>query len=138
MDDELKTKYKSLFFGVRRSVRYHARRRMFFERCHMATSAVNVIFGSAALMAILASAPRVTGVAAASLLATAGFERRTWGTIQKSYKAVRRRVREDSASAAARYYVPGWFPGETPQRAAYFHEEGRPTDGWGMLLDGLY
>ncbi|MCH7664747.1 MAG: hypothetical protein IH936_02315 [Acidobacteria bacterium] len=75
----------------------------------------------------------------ASGLARAGFEKRTWGTIQGSYKEVRRRVREDSLEAAGRYYVPSWFPGETPCRAAYFcDEKGQPTDGWGVLLDSLY
>ena len=42
-----------LLFGVRRSIRYHARRRQFFDRWHMSTSAAGVIFGSAAMAALL-------------------------------------------------------------------------------------
>ena len=62
---DLESDHFNLLFGVRRSVRYHSRRQMFFDRCHKVTSGINVIFGSAALMTILANWPKeTTGVAA--------------------------------------------------------------------------
>ena len=42
-----------LMFGVRRSVRYHVRRRMFFDRLNLSASAISVIFGSAAMAAMI-------------------------------------------------------------------------------------
>lgn len=44
-----------LLFGVRRSVRYHVRRRMFFDRLNLSASAASVIFGSAAMAAMLSN-----------------------------------------------------------------------------------
>ncbi len=43
----------NLLFGVRRSIRYHNRRRMFFDRWATFTSAISVIFGSATVLALL-------------------------------------------------------------------------------------
>ena len=44
--------YQQLF-GVRRSVRYHQRRRSYFEACHGFTAAVQVISGSTAVAVLL-------------------------------------------------------------------------------------
>ena len=52
-------------FGVRRSVRYHMRRQRFFERWHMFTSAMAVIFGSATVVMVLSKlSPWLTAGAA--------------------------------------------------------------------------
>ena len=51
--EQLDLKWHNLLFGVRRSIRYHARRRMFFDRCRQFTSAVGVIFGSATIFTLL-------------------------------------------------------------------------------------
>ncbi|KKK94049.1 hypothetical protein LCGC14_2686750 [marine sediment metagenome] len=62
---DLDNKHSDLLFGVRRSVRYHSRRLMFFDRWHKVTSGINVVFGSAALMTILARWPHeITAFAA--------------------------------------------------------------------------
>lgn len=45
--------WNDLLFGVRRSVRYHERRRDFFETWNLATSAISLLFGSAALYSLL-------------------------------------------------------------------------------------
>ena len=45
--------WDDLLFGVRRSVRYHMRRQRFFERWHLVTSAIAVIFGSATVTMLL-------------------------------------------------------------------------------------
>jgi hypothetical protein len=58
----------ALLFGVRRSVRYHRRRERFFDAWGKFTSAVNVIFGSAAVTAILGSHPHL-GIAAGIVVA---------------------------------------------------------------------
>ena len=63
--DELETKHFKLLFGVRRSIRYHSRRQMFFDRFHKVTSGINIVFGSAALMTILAKSPSEITAAAA-------------------------------------------------------------------------
>ena len=44
------TEWHALLFGVRRSIRYHARRRMFFDRFRQVTSALGIIFGSATVV----------------------------------------------------------------------------------------
>ena len=51
MDEELSESYYGLLFGVRRSARYHARRRAFFERLHGAVIFLAVISGSATFTA---------------------------------------------------------------------------------------
>ena len=51
--ERLEDEWHELLFGVRRSIRYHARRRMFFDRCRQFTSAIGVIFGSATFFTLL-------------------------------------------------------------------------------------
>jgi hypothetical protein len=43
---DLPTRCHDLLFGVRRSIRYHTRRRRFFDRWNLVTNALAVIFGS--------------------------------------------------------------------------------------------
>ena len=45
--------WDSLLFGIRRSVRYHERRRSFYETWSMVTSAASLLFGSAAIYNVL-------------------------------------------------------------------------------------
>lgn len=45
--------WHGLKFGVRRSVRYHNRRRAFFDRLDKITNMVSVIFGSAAVFGVM-------------------------------------------------------------------------------------
>lgn len=58
----------SLLFGVRRSVRYHSRRRQFFDRYRLFTNAVSVIFGSAAIAAVLSPLGKEYTVGAAAVV----------------------------------------------------------------------
>jgi hypothetical protein len=46
---DLPVRCHDLLFGVRRSIRYHIRRRRFFERWNLVTNALAVIFGSATI-----------------------------------------------------------------------------------------
>lgn len=61
--ESLEDRWRDLLFSVRRSIRYHNRRRRFFEGWHNVTSALNVMFGSATIATLLKSEGS-TGVAA--------------------------------------------------------------------------
>ena len=62
---DLSRRHNKLLFAVRRSIRYHARRRMFFERWHLVTSAVAVVFGAGTMMAVLADLGKAVTASAA-------------------------------------------------------------------------
>ena len=66
--ESLEREKHDLLFGVRRSVRYHNRREMFFDRFHTITSAVNIIFGSATILSVLGDLGKVYPVVAASIV----------------------------------------------------------------------
>lgn len=51
----LADRWHDMLFGVRRSIRYHKRRRGFFDRLDQCSSMLSVIFGSAAIYGILKS-----------------------------------------------------------------------------------
>jgi hypothetical protein len=57
-----------IIFGVRRSVRYHNRRRAFFDGWVLITNAVSVIFGSAAMWVFWSKANLDWGVYAALIV----------------------------------------------------------------------
>ena len=46
----------ALLFGVRRSVRYHNRRRLFFDRIHRFSTFLSALFGTATVVSALAQA----------------------------------------------------------------------------------
>ena len=55
-----------LLWNVRRSIRYHSRRRRFFDNWHTISSAVSVLFGSATFFVLLAKAnPLIAEISAA-------------------------------------------------------------------------
>ena len=58
--------YQQLF-GVRRSVRYHQRRQSYFEAWHTCIAALQVIFGSSAVAALLANSDTWVGVSLAAV-----------------------------------------------------------------------
>jgi len=57
-----------LLFCVRRSVRYHVRRRKFFERFNLAVQALAVIFGSATIYAVLGQLGEAWAIGAAAVV----------------------------------------------------------------------
>lgn len=65
------TNLVSLEFGVHKSLRYHAKRRSFFEALHMTSTAVSAVAGSAAFVSLLthlttkSTAPTIALVASA-------------------------------------------------------------------------
>jgi hypothetical protein len=66
-EEELRVEWDDLLFGVRRSVRYHTRRRMFFDRFDLITSALSVIFGSATVFTVLSIYQKIAIAVAASV-----------------------------------------------------------------------
>lgn len=50
---DLEDRWHAMLFGVRRSIRYHQRRRAFFDRLDQFSNMLSVIFGSAAIYGIL-------------------------------------------------------------------------------------
>ncbi len=69
MDETIETRQKGLLFAVRRSIRYHSRRRGFFERWHRTTSAAGIILSSAVVVAILANGSDLLAQVAAGIVA---------------------------------------------------------------------
>lgn len=68
--DELKTNWYSLLFDVRRSVRYHTRRRRFYDRLDQLTNMLGLIFGSTAVYGVMTenSALKPLAIAAAGVV----------------------------------------------------------------------
>lgn len=56
MDAATEEKYDNLLFGVRRSIRYHNRRRHFFDRIHKFSTFLSALSGTATLASVLAKA----------------------------------------------------------------------------------
>lgn len=65
---------EDLLFGVRRSVRYHNRRRSFFDRLHTIASAMNVIFGSAAVALVVGKLHEAAVISAAIVAALSAID----------------------------------------------------------------
>lgn len=63
--DGIQQQWDSLLFDVRRSVRYHERRRNFYETWNLTTSALSLLFGSAAIYLVLKDHETLTVIAAA-------------------------------------------------------------------------
>ena len=59
--------WHDLLFGVRRSIRYHSRRRQFFERWHLMTSFLSVLLSSATVASLL-TGQSMWGVVAAGIV----------------------------------------------------------------------
>jgi len=55
-DDSLLKEYNKLLFGVRRSIRYHNRRRLFFDRLHKISTFLSALSGTATFASVLAKA----------------------------------------------------------------------------------
>lgn len=54
---DLSHKHHNLLFGVRRSVRYHYRRRAFFDRLSKTATALSAIAGSATVITLMSTLP---------------------------------------------------------------------------------
>ncbi len=64
-----KNEYHELLFGVRRSIRYHNRRRSFYDRFNLFVNAFSLIMGSATVYGVLEEkAPQEIAIIAAMLV----------------------------------------------------------------------
>lgn len=88
---DLKDEKSALLFGVRRSIRYHNRRRMFFDRWNLTTSALSVIFGSATIYGVLRTGGETLALAAATLVTILSSINLVIGTVRMA------RLHEDLA-----------------------------------------
>lgn len=69
MEQDIETKSHNLLFGIRRSVRYHNRRRMFFDRMHKITVSLSLICGSATVSVALSPVGKPVVAVLAALVA---------------------------------------------------------------------
>lgn len=74
MTSDLDDKTYELLFAVRRSVRYHDRRRRFYEIWNTITVASAVIGGSSAFATVMAGSPVLAMVSSAAVAALAAFD----------------------------------------------------------------
>ncbi|WP_336816897.1 hypothetical protein [Burkholderia gladioli] len=65
---KLDLEWHNLLFDIRRSIRYHNRRRAFFDRLDQMTNMLSVIFGSTAVYGVLEQQYRVVALVAAGLV----------------------------------------------------------------------
>lgn len=56
MEDKIRSDFYKLLFGVRRSIRYHHRRRLFFDRLHQISTFLSAVTGTATVASLLADA----------------------------------------------------------------------------------
>jgi hypothetical protein len=71
-EDGLAADWRELSFSVARALRYHAKRRAFFERCNQLTRALSAIFGAGTVAAVVKGIPWITGTMGAMVgIATA-------------------------------------------------------------------
>lgn len=69
-DDDFEYRWYRMLFGIRRSIRYHQRRRAFFDRLDQLTNAFALIFGSAALYGVLGENADKVAVVASAIVTT--------------------------------------------------------------------
>ncbi|WP_085725772.1 hypothetical protein [Pseudomonas sp. R37(2017)] len=66
--EELSLRWHNQLFGIRRSIRYHLRRRAFFERLDQLSNMFSVIFGSTAVYGILDTNAKVLALASSAVV----------------------------------------------------------------------
>jgi hypothetical protein len=74
----------NLLFDIRRSIRYHHRRRAFFDRLDQMTNMVSVIFGSAAVYGVLEQEYKVLALTAAGLVTVLSAINLVLGSAQRA------------------------------------------------------
>jgi hypothetical protein len=72
--EKLADQHHALLFGVRRSARYHLRRRRFFELWHALTNFIGIASGSAAVVAVVKDFPMVAALLAVLVALASAFD----------------------------------------------------------------
>ena len=72
--DTVQEQWDALLFDVRRSVRYHTRRREFYEKWNLSTSALSLLFGSATIFSVIKDFPGFAMAAAVLVTVTSTID----------------------------------------------------------------
>lgn len=83
----------NMLWSVQRSIRYHARREVFFDRWHKLTAGASLLFASAAVADLLRGAGHWGAVAAALIVAVLSAADLIVGTMQMSHRHLTLRQR---------------------------------------------
>ncbi|KQR90214.1 hypothetical protein ASG35_03110 [Burkholderia sp. Leaf177] len=67
-DAALRKNWHAMLFGIRRSIRYHQRRRAFYDRLDQISNALSLILGSAAIYGVLDKDAHAVAIAASMLV----------------------------------------------------------------------
>lgn len=99
--ENLSLRWHNQLFGIRRSIRYHLRRRAFFERLDQLSNMFSVIFGSTAIYGImgtnaktlaLASSAAVTVLASINLVVGSAQRARAHSDFVRQYVELEKRM----------------------------------------------
>ena len=82
MPTDINKKVSNLLFGVRRSIRYHLRRRRFFDNIHKTSTFLSALSGTATIAAVLAKAGPALTITFAALVAIFSISDLVVGTAQ--------------------------------------------------------
>lgn len=98
---DIDEEHRVLLFDIRRSIRYHNRRRAFFDRLDQITNMLSVVFGSAAVFGVLeqgykplalVAAGLVTGVSAVNLVLGSALRARAHADFAREFIALEKRL----------------------------------------------
>jgi len=80
----LEEKWHDQLFGVRRSIRYHQRRRAFFDRLDQFGNMLSVVLGSTAIYGILESSSKTLALSATAAVTIFSAVNLVFGSVQKA------------------------------------------------------
>ncbi len=84
MTSKVDLDWHNMLFDLRRSIRYHHRRRAFFDRLDMSTNMLSVIFGSAAVYGVLEQQYKMLALVAAGTVTVASAVNLVLGSAQRA------------------------------------------------------
>lgn len=82
--ESLDGRWYDMLFGIRRSIRYHQRRRAFFDRCDQLGNVFSLIFGSAAIYGVLDKDYHALALAASGLVTVFSAVNLVFGSAQRA------------------------------------------------------
>lgn len=80
----LESKWEGLLFDIRRSVRYHNRRRAFYDRLDQFTNVISLIFGSTAIYSVLGEHNKIWAVLSGAVVSIFAAINLVIGSSQRS------------------------------------------------------
>lgn len=82
--DSLDGRWDGMLFGIRRSIRYHQRRRAFFDRCDQLGNVFSLVFGSAAIYGVLDKDYHALALIASGLVTVLSAVNLVFGSAQRA------------------------------------------------------